>query len=451
MTPALTLPARSDNPRSSTWLRLSPPVASILTACCVVVGWSQAQLSAAASLRVGTAKVDITPERPVNMAGYESRKELSQGVHDLLSARAVAFEADGQRVVLVSTDVLGFYGGSIDVLRSNLLEQCQLSASELFLSAIHTHSAPTVTFDSSRGHSNNIAYSVELQKRLRSVIEAAVRDLQPAQIGFGVGSSPVGANRRQTVTDENGKPKIVLGRNPQAMTDRDVQVVKITRGDGGLAAALFSFPTHSTSLGPQNYIISGDVHGLAEQFAEKYLGSRVIVPGFAGTSGNIDPWYRVLPGFKTDNGWVPETVLMGTLLGEEVVRTLDSIRGATNAVPVQSRFEILSLPAKPKEGSSSADATPARLNVTLARVGPIAFVGLGGEVFNEIGLAIKARSPFPLTFVLTHCNGTAGYLPTRESYEQGGYEVQSSPFGPGAAEQIPEQIVPMLQELWNQN
>jgi hypothetical protein len=60
------------------------------------------------------------------------------------------------------------------------------------------------------------------------------------------------------------------------------------------------------------------VPGLAEQFVEKILGSDVVAPVFIGASGNIDPWYRVLPGFNTEPGWVPEPVLLGTFLGEEV-------------------------------------------------------------------------------------------------------------------------------------
>jgi hypothetical protein len=77
----------------------------------------------------------------------------------------------------------------------------------------------------------------------------------------------------------------------------------------------------------------------------------------------------------------------------------------------------------------------------------VAFVGLGGEVFNEIGKAIKAASPFPHTVVITHCNGAAGYLPTQPSYDEGGYEIKSSPFAPAAAEQVVKEAVQMLRDL----
>jgi hypothetical protein len=351
--------------------------------------------------------------------------------------------------VLVSTDVLGFYGGSADILRKAILDECQLQPSELFLAAIHTHSAPTVTFDTTRGHSNNVAYSEGLRRKLTELVRTALVGLNPVEVGFGLGASPVGANRREVTRDQEGKPKIVLGRNPDVNVDHQVQVLKISPAGPAAShlpmAVLFAYASHSTSLGPANYIISGDVHGLAEQFIERYVRQDVVAPGFAGASGDIDPWYRVLPGFKTTNGWAPETELLGTLLGEEVVHVLEKIRMPATATPLKTLLRTVGLPGK----TTNAPVT-VPLNITAARMGDIAFVGLGGEVFNEIGQAIKTASPFPCTMVITHCNGTAGYLPTQPSYAGGGYEVQSSRFAPGAAELIPGHVSAMLAELRNE-
>src|SRR3569833_1760018 len=97
-------------------------------------------------------------------------------------------------------------------------------------------------------------------------------------------------------------------------------------GANNADAALFAYATHSTSLGPRNYMISGDVHGLAEQFVEAQLGANVVAAGFAGASGNIVLWFRVQPGFRSASGWVPEAVLLGTFLGEEVVHVLEPMQ-----------------------------------------------------------------------------------------------------------------------------
>jgi len=403
----------------------------------------------AAGLRAGVAKIDITPGKPVRLSGYASRTNLSQGVHDPLSARAVVFEHEDRRLALVSLDNIGFYGGVAEPLRQAILKDCSLKPSELFLCAIHTHSAPTLALDAGRGHSNNVAYTEMLRGRLVEVVRKALDQMAPVQVGYGSGSSPVGANRREKVRDSAGNTRIVLGRNPSAMTDREVQVLKLTRpGGNALAGVLFAYATHSTSLGPRNYIVSGDVHGLAEQFLEKHLGADVVAPAFAGCSGDIDPWYRVLPGFDTTNGWVPEPVLLGTMLGEEVAHVLRGMQKSASNGPVNSRIETIDLPGKPR-GEAQADAAgrPVAFTISVGCVGDIAFVGLGGEVFNEIGRAIKAASPFPHTVVMTHCNNASGYVPTRASYAEGGYEVQSSPFAPGADERLTEAAVRLLGEL----
>ena len=404
--------------------------------------------SFADELRVGAAKIDITPSKPVTMAGYESRKTLSAGVHDPISARALAFECNQHRLVLVSTEVLGFYDGTAQAMREAILAACKLKPAELFLCAIHTHSAPTVTLNAEKAHPDNLAYSKELREKLIEAVRAALAGLAPAQVGFGAGASPVGANRREVVQDEQGNPKVVLGRNPSSLTDREVQVLKVTSADPNeVVAALFAYSTHSTSLGPRNLLISGDVHGLAAQFVEKYLGGRTITPEFAGASGNIDPWYRVLPEFKTTNGWIPEPILLGTMLGEEVVHVLENIQTSTTNRAIQTAFKAVELLGKSPDDAPTAAGTLTPFNITVGHVGDIAFVGLGGEVFTEIGKSIKTASPFRHTIILTHCNGAAGYIPTRSSYPEGGYEVQSSHFAPGAGEQIAEEAERMLRAL----
>jgi len=53
----------------------------------------------------------------------------------------------------------------------------------------------------------------------------------------------------------------------------------------------------------------------------------------------------------------------------------------------------------------------------------LAIISLPGEPFTEIGMAIKGASPLRNTFVVSLANGTCGYIPLRESFERGGYEV----------------------------
>jgi len=399
-------------------------------------------------LHAGTAIIDITPDKPVKMSGYGARTALSEDVHDPLSVRVVAFENEGRRLVLVSSDLLGFYGGTTEHFRKLLLSEFELKPGELFLSAIHTHDGPTLTIDKEKGHPNNLEYTKALEGRLVEVIRKAMKKTGPVHIGAGIGYSPVGINRRELQFDRSGNSSIRLGRNPYGPTDKEVLVMKVARPDGAVVASLFDYATHATCLGGKNLTISGDVLGLAEQFVEKILGDDVIAPAFAGASGNIDPWFRVLPGFNTEPGWIPEPVLLGTLLGEEVVHVFRDIEELSADGDIKASFATLDLPGKPRgELEIKKDQPAAKFNVSAARIGDIGFVGLGGEVLTEIGMSIKAASPFKHTFVITHCNGAAGYLAPEHLFIEGGYEISSSRFAPKAADMVVKQAVKMLHEL----
>ncbi len=287
-----------------------------------------------------------------------------------------------------------------------------------------------------------------LRGKLIDVVRRALDGMQPASLGLGVGYCPVGSNRRELRVNDKGESSVILGRNPYGPTDKEVLVMKVAKSDGSPMAVAFDYATHGTALGYDNYTISGDVPGLAEQFVEKILGSDVVAPVFIGASGNIDPWYRVLPGFNTEPGWVPEPVLLGTFLGEEVVHVYRDIKQTGPADKIATDYAVLQLPAKPgDDASTEKKPETAPFVVTVAHVGDVAFVGLGGEVLTEIGLAIKAGSPCEHTFVMTHCNGAAGYLAPKELHVQAGYEVNSSRFAPTAADIVVRESIRMLHDL----
>lgn len=399
-------------------------------------------------LQAGVAKIDITPDKPVRMSGYGSRKDLSTGVHDPLYARVVVFESGGERLVLVSTDLIGFYH-TYEPIRDAICARFDLEPSSLFLSSIHTHSGPTPAL-SKEGpfggdvHPNNVEYTQGMKAKLLEVIDQAFQAKGPVQVGTGRGYSPVGSNRREKQRDGS----IKLGRHPYGPTDKEVLVMKLAKPDGSPIAGLFDYATHATSLGPKNLQISSDVLGIAAQFVEKITGPGVTAPVFAGASGDIDPWYRVLPTFETADGWIPEPVLLGTLLGEEVVHIFRRIETSASAGEIRSSFATLELPAKAgDDGDEGESSRTKQLNVTVARVGDVCFVGLGCELLTEVGMAIKAGSPYEHTFVITHCNGGAGYLAPKHLYEDGGYEIRSTRFGPQAADMLVEKTVQMLSEL----
>ena len=394
-------------------------------------------------LSAGTAKIDITPDIPVKLYGYASRKTYSEGVHDHLFARAVVFESSGRKAVFITAD-LGSFGEKVfPYIQEQIIGKYNLKSSELFLSTIHSHSSPVLTLDPETGDTNNIRYTKALTRKLLDLTGMAISRLEPVMVGTGTGSSPVGSNRREVRSDGS----IILGRNPYGPTDKEVLVMKVSWTNGNPVAALYDYATHATSLGPRNMMISGDVLGISAQFVEKILGNDMVSPLFAGASGDIDPWYRVLPGFNNEEGWIPEPVLLGTLLGEEVVTVFRNIRDVKAGGEVRTIFTRLECPARKKEGDSGQDQATVPVNITAARVGDIAFIGFNVEMLNQIGKAIKEGSPFKSTFIITHCNGSSGYLPPADLYREGGYEVTSTRFDERSAEMVIREAIRMLGEL----
>lgn len=79
--------------------------------------------------------------------------------------------------------------------------------------------------------------------------------------------------------------------------------------------------------------------------------------------------------------------------------------------------------------------------------GDVAFVGCNIEPFAETGLNIKKNSPFPITFMSGYTNGRMAYMATADEWPKGGYEVENSPFGRGAAEVLEKEILQTLAQL----
>ena len=139
---------------------------------------------------------------------------------------------------------------------------------------------------------------------------------------------------------------------------------------------------------------------------------------------------------------------MGTMLGQEIIHVLRKIEETSPNGPVKSLFETIELPGKPSgELKTTKDESPVPLNITIARVGNVVFIGLGAEVLSEIGLVIKASSPFKHTIIFTHCNGTADYISPQHIYVEGGYEVESSPFASTAADILVKHVTKLLHRL----
>ncbi len=61
--------------------------------------------------------------------------------------------------------------------------------------------------------------------------------------------------------------------------------------------------------------------------------------------------------------------------------------------------------------------------VQAIRLGDLMLVSAPGELFNELGLALKYASGAQQTFICGFANDNIGYMPARRAYPHGGYEI----------------------------
>lgn len=397
-----------------------------------LAGGHRTSMSPPAPLRAGVAKVDITPDGPVSLDGYlEPEGRVSEGVHDRIYARAIALAHGGRRLVLVSCDLTNFPLATY--FERAIAERTGLGTDELMLCATHTHSGPLVTLNTR--FPANVEYTKRLVDLLSAAVGGALRAPVPVRLSVGRGRSAVGISRRKPLPGGG----MEMAPNPDGKADHEVLVLLLARPGDGPFAALFDYACHSRSLGPPNRLLSGDILGLAEQEVEKAMPRLALAAAVAGASGDVDP-VSVVNGFESVAGAPPATGRLGTLLGQDVLRAVEAARPLPPPAALRTAFSRVGLPPR-------WAGTTRSVIVSAATLGELALVGLDCEASVEIGLAIKAASPFPATFVITHCNGSSGYLPVARQHAEGGYEVDRTGFAPGAADLLVRETLALLSTL----
>ncbi len=395
------------------------------------------------NLRVGTARVNITPSTPIPMSGYGSREGPFQGIHDSLYTRVIVFDNGTRKAAVISADVIGFSHEFWRRITRKVRTETSIDSHYVLLAATHNHGGPVTRVYSETESPDVLAYAEELERNILEAVTHALADLQPARIGAGEGMCKMNMNRRARTADGG----ITLGKNPYGPTDHTVGVLKLEDAQKTPFALLINWPCHGTVMGGQNYQITGDWPGAAARYVESSLGNTPLAAVTAGASGDIDPIYRVLPEFGSRG----EVEAIGIILGEEVVQVSRQIETYPYGT-IQSLQRVITLPGKQRGDSYRVQETyepgpDVSVRLTTLKIGSIVLVGISGEVMTDIGLQIKEQSPYKSTVVITHCNGSSGYLVTDDAYEKGGYEVMATRVMAGAEQSIISNVLGMIYSL----
>ena len=407
----------------------------------------RAQPPKVASLRAGAFKVDITPapDAALPMSGYANRTAGFKSIHDDLNVRAIVVDDGATQAALIGCEVIGISAALWEKIAERLTQETRIPRDHIMLASVHTHAAPALGTYNEPVEGDAIQKRAEYVQKLEDAVVTAVRQaqasLQPARIGFGTGKANVSANRRA----RDGDGGWMLGNNPDGVSDKTVAVIKLETLSGEPLAIFANYAVHGTVLGPANLQISADLPGATSRVVEKHYGGRVVAPWTSGAAGDQDPIYRVGTDFRN-------VAALGQLLGEEVIRVADSITTSTRA-RIRGMQKVVTCPGKrtiqspgPNREYKIEDADPVPIRLSLLVINDIAIAGVSGEVLTNISLRLKKESPFNRTIMVTHCNGSSGYLPDDAAYDQVSYEIVTTRVKRGCAENA---IVTGLVEMMN--
>ena len=434
---------------------------------------------------MGAAEVVITPPVGTPMAGYYATR-LMTGTHDDLHAKAIVLSSGGQRVALVACDLVGIPPAVVEEARKVIQEKTGIPATNVMVSATHSHTGPLIPGGGARegayGGDLPIArrYRSELPAKIAESVRLAAGRLTPARVAFGKGrEDSISFNRRFFMKDGSvgwnpGKLNANIVK-PAGPIDPEVPVVFFESLKGETLATYVNFALHQDTVGGME--ASSDYAYTLSSLLGKVKGAGMLTLFTIGAAGNIN---HIDVKSATPQKGHEEAARIGTILSGEVLKTYARLEPVRSG-PLQTLNRIVPLdlarlePGDEERASTFARQVDAGANVkfldavfafkaldTAARHGTpldaevqvialgdqIAWVGLPGEIFTELGTAIKQASPFPLTIIAELAHGPVTYIPNAAAFPQGNYEVISSRAAPGSGEKLVAAAKQLLAEAY---
>jgi hypothetical protein len=366
----------------------------------------------------------------------------------------------------------------------------------MLMAATHTHSAPTVVavFQSTP----NPEYQAFLSMRIADAICRAANQLAPAEMGWGVGEEPTHVFNRRWYMKEGAIASNPFGQDvdrvkmnpprasadlvePAGPVDPAIGVMAVQSADGRMVSVLANYALHYVGGGRGDHI-SADYFGMFADRIQQLLKADRLDPPFVGmltngASGNINninfrvqtprrqPYEQMRVVANDVAARVHDVVkAMGyedhaVLAAREKRITLgvrrpdeDEVRRAKKIISEMKTKDARTLEEIYALETIAMSRYPETVEVPLQalRIGQAGIVAIPCEVFVEIGLEIKEKSPFTPTIIIELANGYNGYLPTPAQHELGGYETwraRSSYLEAGASPKVVSALLSMLSDL----
>jgi neutral ceramidase len=445
-------------------------VRSLCALVAMLAGAFVAPRADAEDMKIGLGRAVITPSSPVWMAGYAARTEPGSGkLHDLWTKAMAIEDASGNTVVIVTADIIGFSMELTDDVSKRVEEAHGIPRSNLLFNSSHTHCGPVVKNDGlhitygleGENEARAAEYTAEFAELVYQAVDAALKDLAPGTLSWGIGEATFAKNRRAY-----GTGGVSNDFNPIGPVDHDVPVLLARGTDGEVRGVLFGYACHNTTLSVQEF--NGDYAGFAQIAVEKaYPGATALFAQGCGGDQNPLPRRDVVLAEK-----------YGAQLGGAVTSVANyPMTPVTGAISARYKVIPLALSTPPTEAELDTQLTsgdvyiqrrakklkrlyqekgelPTSLPyaVQVIKLGDaVQITALSGEATVDYSLLVKYHYPREKQFVMGYSNDCPAYIPSLRVLREGGYEGESSMIYYGVhgpwAPTIEENIMNTVHEL----
>ena len=437
-------------------------------------------------LKVGYSSVVANPPLGIGIDGYYVPR-FAKGNLDDIGVRAMALTQGDTKIILLSVDACMVGEKTVAEYSAMIEKETGVPADNIFLSATHTHTgpflAPTTMFEADPEPS--LAYSQFLGTKVAEAAKLALEDVKRARMGYIVGYAPerVAYIRRYKMKDGStwtcppiNDPNIDY---PIGTLDQRVNVLRFDR-EGAETVVLVNYGVHTDTVNGE--MLSADWPAWMAKTLDKALDGVkcMFICGAQGDVGstNVHPSGGDMNdteiSFDNEMKSPGMARFVGRALAGAVLQVYDKVNYVDD-VEISITNDYIKVPSNmpapeqlplAKEYKAYHDAgrddlipyTAMELTTVVAeairmcelengpedftvrltgvKVGPVALVGIPGEPFTDVGVAIKDTPGWELILPCALTNGYLGYFPMQSAFDEGGYEARTSRFRGGVAERI---------------
>lgn len=406
-------------------------------------------------LTAGAAQLDITPGLGAHLCGHFEDRQATN-ILDPLHAKAIVL-CNGQTTLgFVICDLIVVPADVVDAAKALITARTGIAPENVLIAGTHTHTGPAIV--GALATPEEEGYGEWVAPRLADAFCLALRRLQPAQFAHAAGSCPGEVhNRRWHMKD--GTVRMNPGhQNPGALrpagpTDPQLGLMILRTPAGAPIAAMGNLSLHYVGVAEDHNVICADYFAAFGRSLNRCAGAQFVCPMSNGTFGDVNNIDAASPARQTA-GATTQIERVANVAAAEAWRVWSSLREEDfrDEVELGATLAGVSFPARyPSEDELTAarvlynsgekwqdtEWIYARELVLCAdmprewivpihalRIGELGLVGLPGEVFTEIGLDIKQRSPFAQTMNIGIANATVGYVATDQALAEGSYETR---------------------------